>query len=54
MIDVVNHCYDFLLLLFNDPKGNDTVELLKTTDVKKDWQDPTGLANGSNQTSLSK
>jgi hypothetical protein len=40
MIDVANHCYDFLLLLFNDIKGNDIIELLKTTDVKKDWERP--------------
>jgi ligand-binding SRPBCC domain-containing protein len=45
MIDVVNHCYDFLLVLFNDIKGNDIIELLKTTDVKKNWQDPTVIAN---------
>jgi ligand-binding SRPBCC domain-containing protein len=45
MIDVVDHCYDFLLMLFNHPMGDDMVELLKTTDVKKDWQDPTVIAN---------
>jgi hypothetical protein len=42
MIDVVKDCYNLLLLLFNDPTGNDIVELLRTTDVKKDWRDPAG------------
>jgi hypothetical protein len=43
MIDVVDHCYNFILLLCNGQSGNAIVELLKTTDVKKDWEDPSGL-----------
>jgi len=44
MIDVVNHCYNFLLVLFNDAKGNDIVKLPKTTDAMNQWQEPTGFA----------
>jgi len=43
MIDVVNHCYNFLLVLFKDAKGDDIIELLAKEDLKKDWQDPIGL-----------
>jgi hypothetical protein len=43
MIDVVNHCYNFLLLLFNDSKGDEIIELLKEKDVKPEWQDPIGI-----------
>lgn len=42
MIDVVNHCYDFLILLFDDSRGDDIIEVLRKTDLKKEWQDPTG------------
>jgi hypothetical protein len=43
MIDVVNHCYNFLVMLYNDPKGDQIIELLKEKDAKPDWQDPSGL-----------
>jgi len=43
MIDVVNHCYNFLLVLFKDAKGNDIIDILSKEDLMKDWQDPTGL-----------
>jgi len=43
MIDVVNHCYSFLHLLYNDSKGDEIIELLREKDVKPEWQDPTGI-----------
>ena len=43
MSDVVNHCYNFLLDLFNDSRGDAIVEVLTRTDPKSDWDDPTGL-----------
>jgi len=45
LIDVVNRCYDFLRFLFNDSGGDDLIEWLKATDLKSDWQDPTGVAD---------
>ena len=42
IIDVVNHCYNFITVLFKDAKGNDILEILKKTDLKSEWQDPTG------------
>ena len=39
MIDVVNHCYDFLTVLFS-PRGDTIVEHLKQHDVVAIWQDP--------------
>jgi hypothetical protein len=42
MIDVVNHCYNFLYLLYNSSKGDEIIELLKEKDVMESWEDPTG------------
>jgi hypothetical protein len=39
MIDVVNHCYDFLTVLFGR-FGDTIVEHLKQDDVLPQWNDP--------------
>ncbi|MEK7615904.1 MAG: hypothetical protein AAB420_01700 [Patescibacteria group bacterium] len=42
MINVVNHCYNFLYLLYGGAKGDEIIELLKDTDPMPHWNDPTG------------
>lgn len=40
MIDVVDHCYEFLSLLFASPQGNRLVALLKERDAVPRWNEP--------------
>lgn len=40
MIDVVNHCYDFLSTLFDTPNGDKIIEALKQHDPLPEWNDP--------------
>lgn len=40
MIDVVDHCYDFLMELCS-PHGVDVIEDLKRRDELPEWNDPT-------------
>jgi len=40
MIDVVNHCYAFLIELFESQRGEQIVELLKVQDVQPRWKEP--------------
>jgi hypothetical protein len=40
MIDVVNHCYDFLSELFGDADGDAIISRLKQRDPAPKWNDP--------------
>jgi hypothetical protein len=44
MIDVVDHCYKFLLELFVSGRGEDLISMLKRRDLLATWYDP--VANG--------
>jgi hypothetical protein len=40
MIDVVNHCDQFLTILFTMPAGDTMIEDLKQRDAVPEWNDP--------------
>lgn len=40
MIDVGNHCYRFLTMLFSMPVGDELIEELGRRDLVPDWNDP--------------
>jgi hypothetical protein len=42
MINVVNHCYNFLFLLYNSSDGDKLITFLKEKDIRPEWNDPTG------------
>jgi ligand-binding SRPBCC domain-containing protein len=40
MIDVVNHCYEFVSKLFGDATGETIIEILRQRDLMPKWNDP--------------
>jgi hypothetical protein len=40
MIDVVNHCYQFVSQIFDDVVGEAIIETLKKDDLVPKWNDP--------------
>jgi hypothetical protein len=40
MIDVVNHCYEFVSKIFDDVVGEAIIETLKKNDLVPKWNDP--------------
>jgi hypothetical protein len=40
MIDVVDHCYSYISVLFATSQGEELIELLKEHDAVPQWNDP--------------
>jgi hypothetical protein len=52
MIDVVDHYYEFLSILFTAPSGDKIIDALKERDVVPKWNDPKSFRNSQEVLSL--